>query len=67
MVPVTLNRSFGTYGNAEITRVALGYTHTHTKHPLFSSHDVQKWTDKNAIPWRFHLPYSPTAARLVEG
>ena len=28
MGPVTLNRLFGTCGNAEIIRVALGYTHT---------------------------------------
>ena len=65
MGPVTLNCSFGTCGNGERIRVALGYTHT--QYPHFSSHEVQKWTDKNATPWRFHLPYSPTTARLIEG
>jgi len=31
MGPVTLNHSFGTCGNAEIIRITLGYTHTHTQ------------------------------------
>lgn len=32
----------------------------------FSDHEAQECVDKN-IRWYFHLPYDPTAARLMKG
>ena len=33
----------------------------------FSDHKAQECADKNNICWYFHLPYDPTAARLMKG
>ena len=33
----------------------------------FSDHEAQECADKNNIHWYFHLPYDPTAARLMKG
>lgn len=32
----------------------------------FPSHEAKNWADKTDIHWRFHLPYNPTAAGLIE-
>lgn len=40
---------------------------SNAKKHRFSGHEVQEWAGKNAIPRLFHLSYSPTAARLIEG
>lgn len=29
-------------------------------------HDMQDWTEDHDIKWRFHLPYNPQAAGLIE-
>ena len=33
----------------------------------FSDHEAQECVDKNNKRWYFHLPYDPTAARLMKG
>jgi len=33
----------------------------------FSDREAQECADKNNIRWYFHLPYDPTAARLMKG
>ena len=32
----------------------------------FTGHEVEKWANKSDIHCHFHLPYNPTAARLIE-
>ena len=51
----------------EAVTVGLLQLLSNAKKHCFSGHEVQEWADKNAIPWRFHLSYSPTAAGLIEG
>lgn len=46
------------YGTPEVIESDQG---TH-----FTGATVQKWAEDNNIEWRFHLPYNPTGAGLIE-
>ena len=53
-----LTRLMASYGTPEVIESDQG---TH-----FTGATVQKWAEDNNIEWRFHLPYNPTGAGLIE-
>ena len=53
-----LEHLFAAYGRPQVIESDQG---TH-----FTGHTLQEWVQQLGIKWKFHVPYNPTTAGMIE-